>query len=59
MLQVAREPLPDSRARSLWMEKGTFHGRGEGQAFVAQYATKWPDWYRQEIEGAFVITANG
>ncbi len=44
---------------TLWMEQGTFYGMGEGQPFVAQYATNWPHWYRQEIEGAFVITANG
>jgi hypothetical protein len=43
---------------TLWMEKGMFYGMGEGQPFVAQYATKWPNWYREEIEGAFVITAN-
>lgn len=44
---------------ALWMKTGTFYGMGEGQPFVAQYATKWPNWYREEIEGAFVITANG
>ncbi len=44
---------------TLWMEKGIFYGMGEGQPFVAQYATKWPNWYREEIEGAFVITTNG
>ena len=36
---------------TLWMEKGTFYGMGDGQPFVAQYATKWPNWYRQEIKG--------
>ena len=43
----------------LWMVKGMFYGMGEGQPFIAQYATKWPNWYREEIEGAFVITASG
>lgn len=43
----------------MWMERGTFHGMGEGVPFVGQYAAKWPDWYRQEIENAFTITVSG
>lgn len=43
----------------LWMERGTFYGMGDGQPFVAQYAAKWPDWFRQEIENAFSITVRG
>ena len=43
----------------MWMEKGTYYGQGEGMPYIAQYAAKWPDWYRQEIEGKFVITVNG
>lgn len=54
----------EGRIRSLkrpmmWMETGTFYGNGDGVPFVAQYAAKWPNWYRQEIEGAFVITVSG
>jgi hypothetical protein len=43
----------------MWMERGTFYGDGEGVPYIAQYAVKWPDWYRQEIENAFTITASG
>ena len=43
----------------MWMERGTYYGEGEGVPFVAQYAAKWPDWYRQEIENAFAITVSG
>lgn len=42
----------------MWMETGTYYGDGEGTPYVAQYAAKWPDWYRQEIEGAFSFTVN-
>ncbi len=49
------------KAPMLWMERGRYYGGGggEGRPFVAQYAARWPDWYRQEIEGAFAITASG
>lgn len=43
----------------MWMERGTFHGMGDGIPFVRQYAAKWPNWYRQEIEGVFTITVSG
>lgn len=50
---VARQKSP-----MMWMERGTFHGMGEAIPYVGQYAVKWPDWYRQEIEGVFTITVN-
>jgi hypothetical protein len=43
----------------MWMERGTFYGMGEGSPYVGQYAAKWPDWYRQEIENAFAISISG
>jgi len=43
----------------MWMQTGTYYGEGEGIPYVGQYAAKWPDWYREEIEGAFTITASG
>jgi hypothetical protein len=43
----------------MWMERGTFHGMGQEVAFVGQYAARWPDWYRQEIENAFAVTVSG
>ena len=42
-----------------WTERGTYHGMGEAQPFVAQFAAAWPDWHRFEFEGAFSVTANG
>ena len=43
----------------MWMQTGTYYGEGEGIPYVGQYAAKWPDWYREEIEGALTITASG
>ena len=43
----------------MWMERGTFYGMGQGVPYVRQYAAKWPDWYRQEIENVFTITVSG
>lgn len=43
----------------MWMDRGTFHGMGDGVPFVGQYVARYPDWYRQEIEGAFAITVSG
>lgn len=43
----------------MWMERGTFHGMGQPVPFVGQFAARWPDWHRQEIENAFAITVNG
>ena len=47
------------QAPMMWMERGTFYGMGSGIPFVRQYAARWPDWYRQEVENAFVITVSG
>ena len=44
---------------TMWMERGTFYGMGDGVPYVRQYASKWPNWYRQEVENAFAITASG
>ncbi len=43
----------------LWMDRGTYYGEGNGIPFIAQYAAKWPNWYRREIEGFGVFTASG
>ena len=42
----------------MWMERGTSHGMGESVPFVAQYAAKWPGWYRQEVEHQFTLTTS-
>lgn len=47
------------KGATMWMERGTFYGMGDGVPYVGQYASKWPKWYRQEIENAFAITASG
>lgn len=48
------------KAPTMWMEKGTYHGMGEGVPFVAQYAAYWPKrWYRQLVEGQFAIGVAG
>ena len=51
--------LARMKGPTMWMDRGTFYGMGEAVPFVGQYATKWPDWYRQEIEGAYTMTVNG
>ena len=43
----------------LWMERGTYYGNGDSVPFVTQYASRWPDWFRQEVEGVFTITVSG
>lgn len=47
------------KAPMMWMEQGTYYGMGEGIAYIGQYSSKWPNWYRQEIENAFTITVSG
>ena len=51
--------LERMKGPTMWMDRGTFYGTGDAVPFVGQYATKWPHWYRQEIEGAYTITVNG
>jgi len=67
-LQVVRRAIDASggeralnrlKSPMMWMDRGTFHGMGDGVPFVGQYAAKYPDWHRQEIEGAFAITVSG
>ena len=41
------------------MDRGKLYSMGEPIPFIAQYATKWPDWYRQEIEGVYALTVSG
>jgi hypothetical protein len=42
-----------------WKEKGTYYGMGAGQPYTGTYAVVWPDKFRMEIEGAFIIVLNG
>ena len=51
--------LDTLKAPTMWMEKGTFHGGDEATPFIAHYASKWPNWYRQNIENAFSIGIDG
>lgn len=47
------------KAPTMWMQKGTYY-RGESPIpFVAQYASKWPNWYRHEIENVYSVGVNG
>ncbi len=43
----------------MWMDRGTYYGMGDGIPYIGQYASRWPSWYRQEIENAFTITVSG
>jgi len=53
------ERLGTLKNQTMWMETGTYYGEGQGMPYIAQYASKWPDWFRQEIEGVFTITTSG
>ena len=51
--------LSTLKAPTQWMEKGFYHGDGQPVPFIAQYASKWPNWYRQKIENTYSIGING
>jgi len=38
-----------------WREKGTYYGMGDGIPYTGKYAVQWPDQFRMEIEGVFII----
>src|SRR6185436_1015465 len=40
-------------------EKGTYYGMGKGLPYTGEYAVQWPDQFRMEILGTFVIVLNG
>lgn len=43
-----------------WTEKGTYYGMGEkGVPFSGKYAVQWPDQFRMEIEGVFILVIDG
>lgn len=42
-----------------WTEKGKYYGMGEGLPYTGKYAVQWPDKFRMEIEGVFLIVVNG
>ena len=53
------QTLERLKAQTMWMERGTYYVMGHGTSYIAQYASKWPDWYRQQIEGVLVTTVSG
>jgi hypothetical protein len=42
-----------------WKETGTYHGMGTAQPYTGKYAVQWPDKFRMEIEGFFILVLNG
>lgn len=46
------------RGPLLWMTHGVQHESGSPEPFVAQYASRWPDWFRWELEGKYTVTVN-
>jgi len=38
-----------------WKSKGIFYGMGDGVPYIAIYAISWPDKFRFEVEGGFMI----
>ena len=44
---------------TIWVERGTNFDGQVGTPYVARYASKWPDQYRQELEGLYALTASG
>jgi hypothetical protein len=39
--------------------KGTYYGMGDGLPYTGNYAVKWPNQLKMEIEGVFTIVFNG
>ena len=58
-IAASGERFQSVKGPMLWMTRGTAYSNGASQPFVAQYASQWPNWFRREIEGAYVVTANG
>ena len=44
---------------TIWTERGTNFDGEAGTPYVARYVSKWPDQYRQELEGLYALTASG
>lgn len=42
-----------------WTETGTYYGMGGGLPYTGQYAAQFPDQFRMEIVGAFIVVLNG
>lgn len=42
-----------------WKEKGTYFGMGEGLPYTGVYAMQFPDKFKMEIEGVFMIVLDG
>jgi outer membrane lipoprotein-sorting protein len=40
-------------------EKGTYYGMGDGVPYTGEYAMQYPNQFRMEIEGVFIIVING
>ncbi|OAI40120.1 hypothetical protein AYO40_05140 [Planctomycetaceae bacterium SCGC AG-212-D15] len=40
-------------------EKGTYYGMGDGLPYTGAYVVQWPDHFRMEIEGVFVMVVAG
>jgi hypothetical protein len=46
------------RGPLLWMTRGIQHQNGSEEPFVAQFASRWPDWFRREVEGKETATVS-
>lgn len=53
-----REKVAKYKA-STWNEQGTYYGMGAGLPYTGVYSVQWPDQFRMEIAGVFVIVLNG
>jgi hypothetical protein len=42
-----------------WTGRGTYYGMGDGLPFTGHFAVQWPDRFRMEIEGAFIVVVDG
>jgi hypothetical protein len=40
-------------------EKGTYYGMGDGLPYTGAYSVQWPDHFRMEIEGVFILVVAG
>ncbi len=57
-IQAAGGRFGGVKGPMLWMDRGIYHANGSNQPFVTQYATRWPNWFRQEVEDVFTLTVS-
>ena len=56
---VGGEDLVKKHQAATFKEKGMYYGMGDGLPYTGNYAFQWPNKFRMEIEGVFIIVVDG